>query len=718
MFQKNILLYLLCLLISEITAQQSAQTSDTTLNNPSSHSDQPVKKTYDTLSELPRLTVTPEKTMKDAFSTTSSEFKTAELLNTAGTANDINRVLSLHPAVTIMNTVDNNSLNIRGGEVMENLYIIDGIEFETINHYSTATTSGAIGFITADNVDRVRVNMVMQPSFTPRNSSVIEIDLKDIPDKQLKGQVDLNISGLSLQMQGKTRQESPAFLFNGRWMDMKPLEMFTRGVWSQYGDLLLKGTTTLNDYQSLGLVSVVSYDKSRATTNWDKQYPYAKYQKELLQAGGGMFHILSKGNIINRVTLSAGIENGEYAWENSVTYKVPIWKDTFVLRQYGDDVVRSFRRDLVGFKDTVMTYLIADSYKEKIHLLLNESISLELSDCMIMEAGARVKGIDATNTEKAEFYDHGDSVPGTYETGSYFQGQLKHDRMTMVVGARCDYFSSIDDFGVAPYLGCIYNNEFNGIFKLQCAYSYQEPPIFRKYYQWFYLNNCDVSGFILQRCLQSSLLYEKNFKRNVCFSAEVYGKYYNKEYPYKKPYTVRADTGWRGNDGYWRVRVAEADGKKVAAGLEVSLHNETGKKFRYRLALSIGKVKNRFTDKKWYNDENDIRAALKTVVSAKLKKYHHFSFTSIISDGRPYSSTDTLAPRSEWFVRRFDPTFFISARYSFIYTGKRLSLGTYVDVQNIFNQTHTIAMREINNKTRAPREMDGILPTAGLTVSF
>ncbi len=717
MFLKNILLYLLCLFISEITAQQSAQTSDATLNNTSSHSAKPVKKTYDTLSELPRLTVTPEKSMKDAFSTRSSEFKAAELLNTAGTANDINRVLSLHPAVTIMNTVDNNSLNIRGGDATENLYIIDGIEFETINHYASETTSGAIGFITADNVDRVRINMVMQPSFTPRNSSVIEIDLKDIPDKRLKGQVDLNISGLSLQLHGKTRQESPAFLFNGRWMDMKPLEMFTRGIWSQYGDLLLKGTTTLNDNQSLGLVSVVSYDKSRATTNWDKQYPDANFQKELFQAGGGMFHIVSKDNIINRITLSAGIESNEYVWENFVTYKVPIWKDTFVLGQFGDDVVRSFRRDLVGYKDTVMTYLIADSYKEKIHLLLNESISLKLSDCMIIEAGARVKGIDVTSTEKAEFFDFGDSVPGTYETGGYFQGQLRLNRVTMVTGARCDYFSSIDDFGVAPYLGCIYDKENNGIFKLQCAYSYQEPPIFRKYSQWFYID-CDVSGFTLQRCLQSSLLYEKNFKRNVCFSAEIYGKFYNKEYPYKKPYTMRVYTGWWGDDGYWRVRVAEADGKKVAAGLEVSLHNETEKNFRYRLALSIGKVKNRFTDKKWYNDENDIRAALKTVLSAKLKKYHHFSFTSIIADGRPYSNTDTLTPRSEWFVKRFDPTIFISARYSCIYTGKRLSLGTYVDVQNILNQTHTIAMREINNKTRAPREMDGILPTAGLTVSF
>ncbi|MBN1601986.1 MAG: hypothetical protein JW915_10275 [Chitinispirillaceae bacterium] len=717
MFLKNILLFLACLLILNLKAQ-SAQVSDTTFNNSSLHRDKPVKETCDTISELPRLTVTPEKTMLDAFSTTSSEFKAAELLNTAGTGNDINRVLSLHPAATIMNTVDNNSLNIRGGDVVENLYIIDGIEFETINHYSSEKTSGAIGFITADNVDRVRINMVMQPSFTPRNSSVIEIDLKDIPEKRLEGQVDLNISGLSLQMQGKTGRQSPAFLFNCRWMDLKPLEMFTRGVWSQYGDLLLKATMTLNDNQSLGLVSVGSYDKMRSKTTWDERDPDAIYQKELLQAGGGIYHEFSKDNVHNRLTLSAGVEKDEYFLEHSLIQKVPVWKDTFVLWVKGDSVVRRNRSVYVAYKDSFMTILLSDSYKNKFHILLNEAITLKLSNSMDIEAGARINGKDMTNTEGAYDYEFGDSVPWVYEAGGYIQGQLKRDKMTVMTGVRCDYFSSIDDFGIAPYLGYIYDNMNFGIFKLQCAYSYQEPPIFRKYYHWLFIKPYDVTEFELQRCVQGSLLYENCIMGITCFSAEIFGKLYNREYPYVRPYIVSVDTFTRNYDGSRRWKIKEADGKKAAAGIEICIHNKTENVFRYRLALSMGKVKNRFTDKRWYNDENDIRAALKMVVSARLKKYHNFSFATIISDGMPYSDTDTLTPKSEWFVRRFDPTFFMSFRYSFIYTGKRLSIGGYVDVQNILNQTHTIAMQEIDTKTRALREMDGILPTAGLTVSF
>jgi hypothetical protein len=288
----------------------------------------------------------------------------------------------------------------------------------------------------------------------------------------------------------------------------------------------------------------------------------------------------------------------------------------------------------------------------------------------------------------------------------------------VVTGARCDYFSSIDDLGIAPYLGSIYDNDKYGMFKLQCAYSYQEPPAFRKYYQWHFIRKYDVTDLTLQRCVQGSLLYENNFKRTIFFSTELYGKYYNREYPYGQPYIARVDTLIRINDSTWRRLLTAADGKKVAAGLELCIHNETEKTFRYRIALALGKVKNRFTDKRWYDDENDIRAAFKTSVTARLKKHHDFSFASIITDGRPYSYTDTLTPRSEWFVKRFDPTFFISARYSFIYTGKRLTIGAYVDVQNVLNQTHVVAMQEVDNYDRAPREMNGILPNAGLTVSF
>jgi hypothetical protein len=607
-----------------------------------------------------------------------------------------------------INTLDNNGLNIRGGTTQENYYTIDGIEFKNINHYATEIASGAIGFITADNVKLVRINTVMQPSLLSRNSSVIEIELKDVPPEKIAGQLDLNISGVSFQMQGTTEKQNPAFLSNFRWMDMKPLEMFTRGVWSQYGDALLKGTVTLDDNHSIGLISVISYDKTRTKTTWDRYHPDAQYQKELLLANSGLYHAFDNGKVHNRLTLSAGLARDEFFQEKTDTFWIPVWKDTS----------HTWRDTNFTIKKVYENIKLLSSYDQRIHFLCNEVFSCNLSDNIALESGLRFKAIDCTNHEMAAWsFEYGDSVPSVFETGAYVQGKVEIDKFTILTGVRSEYFTSIDDLGVAPYLGLIYDNEKYGAFKLQCAYSFQEPPVFQRYYPWFFIRFYTPSDVALQRCIQGSLLFEKNIRKSHAFSAEVYCKYYNQDYPYSRPYKVKYDTdAWIADTEYTR-RITEANGKKIAAGMEVCLHNTSETMFRYRLALSVGKIKNRFTDYKWYDDENDIRAALKLTLSTLLRKHHDLSLTWLAADGRPYSSIDPLTPRSEWFTKRFDPTLFLSVRYSLIYTGKKIAFGAYLDVQNVLNQTHAVAMQEVD-RTRMERKMDGILPTAGLKFSF
>jgi hypothetical protein len=223
---------------------------------------------------------------------------------------------------------------------------------------------------------------------------------------------------------------------------------------------------------------------------------------------------------------------------------------------------------------------------------------------------------------------------------------------------------------------------------------------------------------VLQRCIQSSFLYENRIGNEHAFSAELYVKYYNQEYPYERPYWVWFDTYSITSEGKQGSEINQANGKKIASGFELSLQNISEKIFRYRLAYTMGKVRNRFTDEKWYNDENDIRIGLKLMLATRLRKIHDFSFSCLAMDGRPYTNIDTVTDRSEWFTQRFDPTVFLSLRYSLLYTGKKISFSAYVDVQNILNQTHAIAMQEIDKYKRTERKMDGILPTAGVTISF
>ncbi|HEX3018750.1 MAG TPA: TonB-dependent receptor plug domain-containing protein [Chitinispirillaceae bacterium] len=80
---------------------------------------------------------------KPSQTTSVTRLSNFELTNTAGTVNDINRVLSTHPAVVnFMGSNFDNSLFVRGGHSHENVYLIDGIEMENAKFYYSF--SGAV----------------------------------------------------------------------------------------------------------------------------------------------------------------------------------------------------------------------------------------------------------------------------------------------------------------------------------------------------------------------------------------------------------------------------------------------------------------------------------------------------------------------------------------------------------------------------------------------
>jgi hypothetical protein len=140
--------------------------------------------------------------------------------------------------------------------------------------------------------------------------------------------------------------------------------------------------------------------------------------------------------------------------------------------------------------------------------------------------------------------------------------------------------------------------------------------------------------------------------------------------------------------------------------------------------LTISKSMDRFTDKKWYDDENDIRINSKLIAGVKVWKHHDFSVTLQAYGGRPHCIVNNYNPEIydttavKWFTKRFNPTFFLSARYTFTLTAKKVTFGAYFDIQNILNQKHAVSMLDIGNGEMTKKYLSGILPTAGITVKF
>ena len=109
------------------------------------------------------------------------QFTPSDIVKTAGAAEDISRYIATHPStVASIGEGYDNTLYVRGGRPAEILFIVDGIEFENINHFSKANGSGGpVGFINSEFIDKVNFYAGTMPAEYPsRLSSVIDIRMR------------------------------------------------------------------------------------------------------------------------------------------------------------------------------------------------------------------------------------------------------------------------------------------------------------------------------------------------------------------------------------------------------------------------------------------------------------------------------------------------------------------------------------------------------------
>jgi len=94
----------------------------------------------------------------------------------AGTYGDFSRYLQLFPGV-VFNTDESNDILVRGGNPIENLYLVDGIEVPNINHIATeASTGGLVSMIDTSSLENVDLRTGgYDASYEERLSSVVDI---------------------------------------------------------------------------------------------------------------------------------------------------------------------------------------------------------------------------------------------------------------------------------------------------------------------------------------------------------------------------------------------------------------------------------------------------------------------------------------------------------------------------------------------------------------
>jgi hypothetical protein len=208
---------------------------------------------------------------------------------------------------------------------------------------------------------------------------------------------------------------------------------------------------------------------------------------------------------------------------------------------------------------------------------------------------------------------------------------------------------------------------------------------------------------------------------------------YYKHYDREPVYSIVPDPA----DPSAGTRRVEADGKrygkKRAYGVEMFVHKKKLDKFYYQISYSLFSSKRRYTDGEWYDDDHNFRNAAKMTVGSNLNKSHRLSGRLDITEGNPYTPIDVTASEAAysarydiadgWNAKRRDPRFKLSLRYDYTLYLRRMTLTSYVEVQNLLNQ-QDIVMQYYSLGGKFPEgEVTtmygrGILPVGGMTITF
>jgi hypothetical protein len=236
------------------------------------------KKTNNSLDELDKIVVKSNKLTQKSPSQTTSVIRlnNYELSNVAGTANDINRVLETHPAAISSGSDFDNSLFVRGGHSRENVYIVDGIEINNINHYSDVSKSGgAFSYINGTLVDHLDFYAGGIPAlYPPKISSVIDITMRNGSLLGRKYQFDFNISGLGLILEGPLFKQNVSYLIGMRFVDLHLLKnVLSQSTIPRFGDLLSKFSFYLGENKKLDITTLIGGDTYTTYNKYNTYIP-------------------------------------------------------------------------------------------------------------------------------------------------------------------------------------------------------------------------------------------------------------------------------------------------------------------------------------------------------------------------------------------------------------------------------------------------------------
>ncbi len=674
----------------------------------------------DEIEELDKVVVSTKRVItKNAQQTNSViKFTREDVLNSPGSLQDVNRVVQLMPSA--VSGADNmfNEFLVRGGNSDENIFLIDGIEVFNLSHWGTQYGSaGAISILHSDFIKNLDFYAGGVPvKFPPRLSSVVDIHFRDGSMTNHSYQVDLNMAGVGVFLEGPIVKNRCSYMVNARisfldlmepFLDLSGMPKYQNGqlklVWNVntdnklIGNLIL-GHETINIYEEEDLEKIK--DEGKHLTGgliW-------KHQKDW-----GINNLIFTGKYNSFI--ESGIREDSicfWKWETiSNSFQIKNDLDLFIrdkdILNLGFVAENNNIKDIIG-NDEYYVFVDSDS---TYHTYLHKPDSQRILVGRVIDS---VKGKDF-RAEKTG-----------YRIGAHLGYTLFINRLKFNFGLRNDYYSLSKKHGLSPRGAISLDLNNIGTFSISGGLYYQFPS-----YIHLVEGDTKLWDLELQRNIQTVLGYEKQLSDVHVLGTEAYYKHYDKE-----PIYSIDDLG--NGVGVRNVDVdTKRNGKKQTYGIEAYIHKKKQDQFFYQLSYSLYSAKRKYENRKWYNADNNLRNSVKLILGSNFHKSHCAMFRFDLTEGYPYTKIDkeisnvqhvTLYDiRDGWNKSRRKLRTKLSFRYNLTFYRKWGNITSYVEIQNILNQKdvfyeyYSLGEKYPNGNIKKILSR-GIFPVGGMTIDF
>ncbi len=624
-----------------------------------------------------------------------------EIRRAPGGFEDVIRALSVLPGVAQADP-GRNDLIVRGGAPSENLYIVDGIEIPNINHFGTQGAAG--GPLSYINLDYVKETSFSTGGFSAeygdRLSSVLKIDLRKGRDDRLGGKATVSASQFGLNLEGPLGKNNN-FLFSARrsYLDFI-FKAAGFGFVPEYYDVITKADFKLDNSNSISYLFVGAFDK-------------VKYFNETAEQRFDNSRILGSDQTQYATGISYQhlIDNGFLNVNLSRTYVDynTLQRDSLlnpIFRSISREQENSLRGDLV-YKLSASTEITAG--------LMGKLVKFNADVLLPGFVTSFQDTLPVNSLMDSEVYYKG--------SGYVNLNHLFFNRLKTNIGLRLDYFNPLDKkFYASPRVSASYRlsdltslNAAGGIY-------YQSPS-----YIWLALNQ-NKNSLTDIRADHLVVGIDHLVREDAIIKLEAFYKWYS-DYPSSlvRPYLILANTGagFAGSDDNFSSYGLEplADkGEGFSRGVELSAQKKLSDLPFYGIA-SLTYSETRFTpldgitrpgayDQKWIvNLSGGYKFNEKWEASMK------FRFAS----GSPYTpyESDGTQLVSRYLSMYYDPLHSLDVRVDRRWYFSSLTLITYVDIQNIYNNKKSNSIRWNPRTQKAEKgESIGILPSIGISLEF